>query len=164
MRSSSTYTIQEGVIRPALEIGVAQIDSITWRIHFRSDPERAFHMLTSDEGRATFWAESAVERDGSIEFLFPNGMRYVGKILEYSPPTRFSIEYFGSVATFELAEDGRGGTDLTLTDSGVPDEDRAETAAGWVSVLLGLKSAVDFGVDLRNHDPLRNWDQGFIDN
>jgi hypothetical protein len=63
--------------------------------------------------------------------------------------------YGGSVATFELAGDGAGGTDLRLTDAGVPDEDRTEVIAGWVSVLLALKAAIDIGVDLRNHDPER---------
>jgi len=36
--------------------------------------------------------------------------------------------------------------------------------AGWVSVLMALKAAVDHGVDLRNHDPQRTWDQGYADN
>jgi hypothetical protein len=31
-------------------------------------------------------------------------------------------------------------------------------------VLLALKSAADFGVDLRNHDPARTWDQGYAEN
>ena len=76
----------------------------------------------------------------------------------------FAVEYFGSVTTFELTQDGRGGTDLTLTAAGVPPADRVEMTAGWVSVLLALKAAVDSGVDLRNHDPARTWDQGFADN
>jgi hypothetical protein len=46
----------------------------------------------------------------------------------------------------------------------VPAEDRAEVVAGWVSGLLALKAAVDFGVDLRNHDPQRTWDAGFAEN
>jgi hypothetical protein len=33
-----------------------------------------------------------------------------------------------------------------------------------VSVLLALKAAADFGVDLRNHDPARTWWQGYCDN
>lgn len=32
---------------------------------------------------------------------------------------------------------------------------------GWVSLLMSMKAAVDFGVDLRNHDPERAWEQGF---
>jgi hypothetical protein len=74
------------------------------------------------------------------------------------------VYYGNSVATFELADDRAGGTDLILTDSGVPDEDRSEVIAGWVSVLTALKAAVDFGVDLRNHDPLRTWDDGYVEN
>jgi hypothetical protein len=75
------------------------------------------------------------------------------------------VEYFGgSVATVEVTDDGAGGTDLTLTDRGVPHQDRAEVIAGWVSVLMALKGAVDFGVDLRNHDPQRTWDQGYAEN
>lgn len=85
-------------------------------------------------------------------------------MVESHPPRRFAVRYLGSLATFELSDDGRGGTDLTLTDAGVADTDRVEVIAGWVSVLMALKAAVDFGVDLRNHDPGRTWDQGFVDN
>jgi hypothetical protein len=66
--------------------------------------------------------------------------------------------------TFECAENGAGGTDLILTDAGVPEAWRCETAAGWVSVLLTLKAALDFQVDLRNHDATRTLDQAYRDN
>jgi len=47
----------------------------------------------------------------------------------------------------------------------VDDEElRREMIPGWVSVLMAMKAAVDFGVDLRNHDPKRSWQQGFADN
>jgi hypothetical protein len=122
-------------------------------------------MFATDDGRAKFWAESAVELNGAIEFRFPDGQTWRGEILDEHPAYRFSVRYFGgSRTTVELAEDGAGGTDLTLTDAGVPAEDRTEVIAGWVSVLVALKAAVDFGVDLRNHDPARTWQQGFVDN
>ncbi len=70
----------------------------------------------------------------------------------------------GSIARFELSDDGKGGTLLTFTDTGVAAEERTEVIAGWVSVLLALKAAVDFDVDLRNHDANMAWDQGFHDN
>ena len=47
---------------------------------------------------------------------------------------------------------------------GVPEADRVDVTAGWVSVLLALKAAVDFGVDLRNHDPQRSWEHGYAEN
>lgn len=138
---------------------------IHWRLHLKSPPSAVYQFLATDEGRAKFWAESAVEVDGAIDFAFPNGQRWRGKIVERSRPTRFAVEYFGgSITTFELADDGAGGADLTLTDAGVPAVDRTEVIAGWVSVLLALKTVVDFGVDLRNHDPGRTWDEGFVEN
>jgi uncharacterized protein YndB with AHSA1/START domain len=139
--------------------------TIRWRLHLRSAPERVYEMLASDAGRARFWAESALEEEGIIDFAFPNSERWRGRILEARPPHRFALEYIGgSVVAFELADDGRGGTDLTLLDRGVAPEEREEVRAGWVSVLLTLKAAVDFGVDLRNHDPERNWSTGHVDN
>ena len=65
---------------------------------------------------------------------------------------------------FHLPADGAGGTDLTLTDEGVSDQYKTEVIAGWISVLMSLKASVDFGVDLRNHDPNRTWDQGYAEN
>jgi hypothetical protein len=75
------------------------------------------------------------------------------------------VRYFGgSTTTFELAADGAGGTDLALTDAGVLDADRPEVIAGWVSVLMALKAAADFDVDLRDHDSRRTWDEGYAEN
>jgi uncharacterized protein YndB with AHSA1/START domain len=138
---------------------------IEWRLRLAASPATIHRMLATDDGRTRFWAESAVERDGAITFVFPDGQTWRGAILANEPPHRFAVVYFGgSTTTFELSDDGAGGTDLRLTDTGVAPADRLETTAGWVSVLLALKAAVDFGVDLRNHDPHRTWAQGFADN
>lgn len=140
-------------------------NAIRWHLHLHSSVEEVYAALASDEGRASFWAESAVEQEGVIHFVFPNGATWLGRILETALPYIFAVEYYGgSVARFVLADDGAGGTELTLTDTGVLDAHRAEVAAGWVSVLLALKAAVDYGVDLRNHDPKRTWDQGYAEN
>jgi uncharacterized protein YndB with AHSA1/START domain len=136
-----------------------------WRLCLSAPPDAVYRFLATDNGRARFWAESAVETAGVIAFNFPNGQTASLRILEQAPPHRFVVEYLeGGIVTFELVDDGRGGTDLALTDSGVAEQWYAETLAGWVSVLLALKAAVDFGVDLRNHDPARSWDQGYCDN
>lgn len=144
---------------------MSDIGLIRWRLHLASPPERVYALLATDAGRARFWAESAAERDGAIDFVFPNGMTWRGAVLEQDPPRRYSVRYFaGSVTAFDLAPDGAGGTDLTLTDRDVPPIDRAETTAGWVSVLLALKAAADHDIDLRSHDLTRTWDQGYCDN
>ena len=66
--------------------------------------------------------------------------------------------------SFQLDDDGDGGTDLSLVAEVPNESSRMEFAAGWVSVLLAMKAAVDFGVDLRNHDAQRSWSQGYADN
>ena len=142
-----------------------QPDSIRWRLHLASPPLKVYRILATDEGRARFWAESAQEQDGAVHFVFPNGHTWRGKIIEATPPRRFVLEYYGgSITSFELEADGQGGNDLTLTDAHVPAQDRAEVLAGWVSVLMALKAAVDFEVDLRNHDHTRTWGEGYADN
>ncbi|MBK8902223.1 MAG: SRPBCC domain-containing protein [Anaerolineaceae bacterium] len=138
---------------------------IRWRLHLRAPVERVYQTLSTDAGRASFWAESAVETNGIIHFIFPNGYTWDAKIVQASAPHLYAVQYIdNSIATFSLAEDGQGGTDLTLTDKGVPEQYRAEVIAGWVSVLLALKAAVDFNVDLRTHDPNRHWDHGYAEN
>jgi hypothetical protein len=138
---------------------------IRWRLHLRSSLVRVYEMLSTDYGRARFWAESALEKDGVIHFIFPNGQRWQARIVGNIAPTLFAIEYIGnSIAQFEMTDDGKGGTLLTLTDSGVAAEERTEVIAGWVSVLLALKAAADFNIDLCNHDPNMMWDHGFAEN
>jgi len=139
--------------------------TIRWRLHLKSSPQAVYQKLSTDEGRASFWAETAVEQDGMIHFVFPNQAEWKGKILENVPPERFQVEYYGcTIATFELDPDSSGGTDLTLTDQGIPENDRSEVLAGWVSVLMALKASVDFGIDLRNHNPKWTWDEGYVEN
>ena len=99
--------------------------------HIAVQPSAVFEFLATDAGRARFWAESAVEADGWITWTWPGGMSARTRIIEAVPPHHYSVEYFGgSRATFELQDDGAGGTDLTLTDEGVRPEDWLETPRG----------------------------------
>ena len=138
---------------------------ITWRLHLSSSTEEVYQMLSTNEGRARFWAESAVETNMTIDFIFPNGQKWRGRIIEQIPSKRFVVEYLGdSVTSFDLEDDGSGGSLLTLRDSAVRAEEWEEVTAGWVSVLMALKAAVDFGIDLRNHDSRYIWEEGFVEN
>jgi len=138
-------------------------NQINWKVHFASPIHKVFEALATDEGRKTFWAESANEKDGYIEFIFFNYPVYRSKILAAEPCHLFSLEYFGTEVTFRLitVEDG---TDLSLTALTNNESARQEMTAGWVSVLMAMKAAVDFGIDLRNHHPQRTWDNGYLDN
>jgi uncharacterized protein YndB with AHSA1/START domain len=138
--------------------------TIQWRIHLSSPPEKVFNTLVTDDGRRSFWAVEAPEEKGTIYFRFVNGMVYESRIFEKREPTLFTIEYFGgSRVQFELTGDDVGGTDLTLTETDLPEANRLIHLTGWIPVLLALKAAVDFSVDLRNHDPTRSWDHGYVD-
>lgn len=137
---------------------------IRWRLHLSAFPRTVYALLATAEGRRRFWAEAAPEVDGSIRFRFANGERLEAPILERRENELFAVEYFdGRPVRFELSRHERGGTDLVLTEEEVPAPEREAQSAGWVAVLLALKAAADFRVDLRNHDAARTWDQGYAD-
>jgi uncharacterized protein YndB with AHSA1/START domain len=136
---------------------------IRWRMHIPAPREKVYDIIDSDAGRAAFWAESAAEHEGQIEFEFSNGYRTKSKILERSRPQLFVIDYIGGPVRFELESDGAGGTDLLLTHEGMGNDEWNEVHAGWLNVLFPLKAWTAFGVDLRNHDRARSWDQGYAD-
>ena len=137
--------------------------TVRWKLHLGSPPELVFTYLATDEGRQKFWVERSDSKGPELEFTFSNGLRCHAKVLVSDPPRAISFFYFDSVSEFRLESDSRGGTDLTLTNAGVQESEWNEVHAGWLNVLLPLKAAVDFGVDLRNHDPSRTWETGFVD-
>lgn len=66
------------------------------------------------------------------------------RVLDAVAPERFRLTYFGgSTVTFQLADDGQGGTDVSLTEEGLQPEHFKENERGWVSVLLCLQAAAD---------------------
>lgn len=136
---------------------------IRWRMHIAASPERVFAALDSDEGRASFWAESAVEDSGYIEFRFIDGYTFRGRVLERESPRLLVLDYIGGPARFELSSDEVGGTDLLLIHDGVEPDEWNEVHAGWLNVLFPLKAYVTHGVDLRNHDSARSWLDGYAD-
>jgi len=141
-----------------------QRHDICLRLHLESEPERVFELLSTDEGRESFWVSRCRQHGDAITFSFPNGESLISRILESSRARRFSFTYFqDTVVTVELTEVAAG-TDLVLRETGVSAEDLIENRAGWVSVLMNLKARADHGVDLRNHDPARTWTKGYVDN
>lgn len=132
-------------------------------MHVPAAPEKVFAALATDAGRASFWAESAVETNGCIEFRFRNGVVGRSRILEREAPRLLVLDDVGSPARFELTADGAGGTDLRLTQEGVRAEEWIEVHAGWLNVWFPLEAWLALGVDLRNHAPGRSRDQGYAD-
>jgi hypothetical protein len=140
-------------------------NEINWKVHFASPIEKVYQALTTDDGRSKYWAEQTKEEDGMIEFIILNYPKYKSKIIDNKPPTFFQLAYFGTQVTFKLrkTEDDEG-TDLFLSAVVGDNDAKFEMTAGWVSVLMSMKAAVDFGVDLRNHSADRAWGSGYVDN
>ena len=136
---------------------------ISWKLRLRSTPDKVYRILSTDEGRASFWAESANELNGTIHFQFPDGQKYHSKILQKLPGESFILDYFNSTVEFRLSVSSDF-TILTLTNRDVDVTELSEVNAGWVSVLMSLKCACDHNVDLRNHDKAFAWDRGFVEN
>jgi uncharacterized protein YndB with AHSA1/START domain len=133
-------------------------------MHFASPQEKVYAALATEDGRESFWAESASEVNGMVTFHILGYEPFAGRILKRRKPELFCVEYFGTIVEFSLENDGADGTDLSLIAANVEESIRGEMTAGWVSVLMAMKAAVDHGVDLRNHDPLRSWSAGYADN
>ena len=142
----------------------SEFETIKWKLHFSSSPEKVYNALSTDEGRKGYWAESADEKEGKIHYKFLNNIEDKGEILEKLPNKNYSVMYFGWRVTFNLYEDGFGGTDMEMVSKGVNENIKMEIVAGWVSWLMAMKASVDFGVDLRNHDEKRTWFSGYADN
>jgi uncharacterized protein YndB with AHSA1/START domain len=137
---------------------------IRWKMHFISPKKEVFSALATGEGRARYWAESAPEVNGHVTFRILGYEPFSGRILKKNAPSLFALEYFGTIVEFSLEDDDKGGTDLSLVATEVDESIRMEMVAGWVSVLMAMKAAVDHGVDLRNHDKSRTWGSGYADN
>ena len=85
-------------------------NTIRWRLNLKSQVDQVYQMLSTDAGRASFWGESAIERDGCIHFVFPNRIRWEAEILKTNPPHHYEVRYFDNSAdAFALEEDGQGG-------------------------------------------------------
>lgn len=136
---------------------------ILWRLRCGTPPERVHEMWATDAGRAQFWAEESRSDGPVFQLRFPDGTEETCRTIASEPGRRFSFTYFGSEVELSFAPDGKGGTLVELVDRHVAEADFEEVLPGWVSVLLACKAAVDFGVDIRNHDPQRSWGRRYVD-
>jgi uncharacterized protein YndB with AHSA1/START domain len=136
---------------------------IVWRLSLASPREDVFRLLDTDEGREQFWAVRSRAVDGGFELEFPGGLETRVEVLERDAPSRLALRYFGSDVELLLAEREDGGCLFEVRCRCDDPAAWVEMHPGWVSWLLVLKAAADFGVDLRNGAPERAWAQRFVD-
>ncbi len=132
------------------------------KVLLRSPPIAVFEFFTTHEGRERFLCETSTDNLGEALLTFPNGERTTIVDVQRVTGRRFRFTYFSDPVQVEFDAAGEG-TIVTLTTT-VAAAEAEEIRAGWVSVLLALKTAADFGKYLRNHDRSRCWDQDFVDN
>ena len=136
---------------------------IVWRLHLGAAPERVYEAWLSTADHERFWCEhSSLLPDGGFRQQFADGTVANCAVELSEAPLRIRFRYFGSRVDIQL-ERRSDGTDLTLTAVDVEPHDWNDVYAGWLNVLLPFKAWVDFGVDLRNHDPRRTWVQRYVD-
>lgn len=139
-------------------------NDLRWRVHLHATPEAVYQRLSTDAGRESFWAESSKALNDEVSLAFPDRSTATVKILLERPPHVLEVDYCGVATRFVLQRAGDEATVLEVTASNIPAHDTVDLAAGWVSVLLNLKAAINFGGDLRNHARARTWIDGFVDN
>ncbi|MBX7218957.1 MAG: hypothetical protein K1Y36_03355 [Blastocatellia bacterium] len=119
---------------------------VRWQIHLSSPPQEIFRLLATNQGNLCSCTTISSEGICFLEFHLPLSQPWQVRLIETTPPSRISLEYSeGSLATFDLNDDGTGGTDLTLTDFAIPAEERLDVIAKWVSVLLALQTETQQG-------------------
>ena len=137
---------------------------LRWRVHLTVPPALLYGWIATDAGRSRWWVDRSHEADGLVELQLAAGESLFAPIIDRHAPERFVLRWIGgSEARFELRPDGHGGPDLEFALLDVPDERWSREHAGWAARLLALKAASEFGVDLRNHDPQRGFEAGYLD-
>lgn len=136
--------------------------NLFWKMHLKSSPEEVFQYLTTDEGREAFWAYKSIQRDNSFELTHYDGS--ICEVLTISKTKlKFEFIYNRTIVAINLIDDGNGGTELLLNNKNIQDDDYEKVSNKWISTLLSLKAACDFKIDIRNQDPSKSYDIGYID-
>jgi uncharacterized protein YndB with AHSA1/START domain len=137
-------------------------DPIVWRLRLAASAERVFAAWLTPADHARFWCEHSQHLPDGFRLDFIDGSSETCTVEDAVAPVAISFRYFGSHVELQF-ESSNTGTDLTLTAHDVPATDWQDVHAGWLNVLLPFKAWVDFGIDLRNHDPSRTWRERYAD-
>ena len=145
-----------------LRTDLTRSPTIVWRLRLVSPPERVFAAWLAPADHQRFWCERSDVLPDGFRQHFIDGTVALCAVEAAEAPVRLRLRYFMTRVEVDLERRGDG-TDLTLTVRDVDRDEWNDVHAGWLNVLLPFKAWVDFGVDLRNHDPLRTWTQRYVD-
>ena len=137
-------------------------DRIIWRLRLAAAPGRVFEAWLNPADHVRFWCERSERGPSGFRLHFIDGTAEECSLEDATAPSQIVFRYFASRVEIRI-EHCDGGTDLTLTASEVPADEWHDVHAGWLNVLLPFKAWVDFGIDLRHHDPRRTWRSRYVD-
>jgi hypothetical protein len=138
-------------------------EPIVWRVSLTSSAEQVFSLLDTDEGRERHWARRSRSTPDGFDLEFAGGLTEHVTVLERVRPVHLRIRYFGSETDLVLEPLDDGGCVLEVTCRCDDVAEWMEFFPGWVSWLLVLKAAADYGDDLRSGSPERGWSERYVD-
>lgn len=114
-----------------------------------AEPDRVWRALTSADGLSAWLApEVSIDPriDGAVRLVFDEDNEVTGTITEFDPPRSLSHTWIingsaSSIVHYTL-EAVDGGTRLTLTHIGLPDEMSGGYTPGWHAYLVRLDASL----------------------
>ena len=135
---------------------------VNWKITLAAEPGAVFELISTDAGRAAFWAEESRTEGQRFLLTFANGAQVDCRVIRHQPPHLISFEYFGgSRVDFRLGANPDGGTDFEVTEAATGEWQ--DHYPGWVAWLYCLKGAADHGITLKSRSPSKTWQKGYVD-
>lgn len=127
--------------------------------YIQADAQQVWHALTDPQATSRYWDGMANTSDWTLGSTWthvkPDGTHDIwGRVLESEPPHRLVFTFQpaaqpldepGSTVTY-LIEETSGVTRLTITHTGVPNQDTLTgITRGWAAVAASLKSYLETG-------------------
>ncbi len=142
--------------------------TIGLQVFVHASPKKVFKALSEPELLTRWLLDRATltpRKGGRYSFTWEGGPTHTGKVLEFVPGKRITLtwQWPGKekllMTKLKLSvEPKEGGSVLKLTHSGFPRHERwvdlyGGSIQGWTYFMVNLKSALDYGHDLRSkHD------------
>jgi uncharacterized protein YndB with AHSA1/START domain len=144
----------------------------TLKVAINKSVASVFRAWTDDKVVSKWFTEKTViqpRKNGRIYFEWLAGDKLDAKVISISKNRHFTFPFGskGERVTIKFVKDGRGSIcELRQYNMLTTPKSRWEMhrgcIQGWTFFLANLKSYLEYGVDLRSHDPQKSYRQQFI--
>lgn len=142
------------------------------RIFINKPVSKVFNAWTDDRIVSRWFTEKTIiepRKNGRIYFEWLAGDKMDDKIISISKNRRFTFPFgrHGERVAVSFKKDGRG-TICELRQFNMKTTPKARWTMhrgciqGWTFFLANLKSYLEYGIDLRSHDPARSYKQDYV--